>query len=501
MPISRVPLPVRHHFTTLTLCLSAALAPSALAQTKRHHGTTSLGELIAAACAKNPVRSLGSVFGRVFPAATWNANDEQLTALAEAMRESRGKPATLRSDMPAGIIFLGQFIDHDITLDAMSRLGEAAEPSMIRNLRSPRLDLDSVYRDGPEVSPYLYDTERWGYLLVGNDQNSRDLPRNAQGVALIGDPRNDENGLVSQLHLLFLRFHNAIYEEVQLGRLDDGLHPDEDDFERARRLTRWHYQWIVAHEFLPAIVDAKVLSEAKQDAKRHAEVGHVDATIGGNEPAPRRPHWCTVEVPVEFSAAAYRFGHSQVRGRYKLNDASGIVDLFAPPTAALSSFAAIPTEHVVDWSLFFSVNGSRPQTAQLIDTFLADELFGLPFARGPESSLPFRNLVRGTHTFRLPSGEAVAAALGVKQIPLHKKVRDAGLTETPLWFYVLAEAEHHEGKLGPVGGTIVTFVLMSMLHRDPESYVHAGSEWTPALGTDGTFTMGDMAAFVEASGQ
>src|SRR5690606_30153596 len=136
-------------------------------------------------------------------------------------------------------------IDHDITLDVMSRLGEVSDPSELTNLRTPRLDLDSVYLSGREGTPYFYDAD--GRLLTDADTDFRRLNNGAADVALIGDPRNDENGLIAQLHLLFQRFHNKV------------LAHEGNDFERARRLVTWHYQWIVRNEFLPAICDADAI--------------------------------------------------------------------------------------------------------------------------------------------------------------------------------------------------------------------------------------------------
>ena len=59
--------------------------------------------------------------------------------------------------------------------------------------------------------------------------------------AIIGDPRNDENVIVSRLQGLFLRLHNRF--ATQLG-----------DFAAAQTAVRWHYQWVVLNDYLPAIV-------------------------------------------------------------------------------------------------------------------------------------------------------------------------------------------------------------------------------------------------------
>lgn len=501
-----------------------------LAQHNPSHGVASqsMFDLIGLACAAAPDSAEFRTFGRMFVIAPPPRVPESvLVQVAEAMRESRapvdgdGHPTVpLASDsVAAGFIFLGQFVDHDLTFDVLSQLGEEADPSRIANFRTPRLDLDSVYLAGPNASPFLYEHGRFGFLRTGNAQNPDDLPRNEEGVALIGDPRNDENGIVSQLHLAFLRFHNAVLSDVARGRIHEGRRAGENDFEFARRLVRWHYQWLIRHEFLPAVVDAAVLAEAEQALQSpHANVCN-GAPI----------------MLVEFAVAAYRFGHSQVRGRYRIAPGRDGVDLFAPPADALTSFAPLPMANRVDLSLFFAVDGSRPQMAQRIDTFLTDEVFELPFERDAKlQSLAFRNLHRGTNTFRLPTGEQVLAALDSTATPLppHPAIDAAGLSgKTPLWFYCLQEAEQNGGKLGKVGGTIVAVTILRILYTDPTSYLYrplpveaagqgpvratpgaaqrsvpaaVATDWRPVLGRPGPgvaapgFTIADLLRCAEA---
>lgn len=468
---------------------------------QHHHGFSDFMKLAKQAC--EPGCKLQDFFGRLLSEGEQPTDSqiEQLGMLAASMDEGVPNPEDDAPDVPVGFVFLGQFIDHDITLDTVSSLSRASKPTDVENLRTPRLELDSVYRDGPEGSPYLYDQEQDGYLLTGNDRktkifgipinlggNSNDLPRNNQGTALIGDPRNDENGLISQFHLLFLRFHNSVLEKVENGVIQDDIGSEESHFEKARRIVRWHYQWIIRNEFLPKVVDSGVLQAA--------EAG----VFGDGKLA---PPWTKDHVPlisVEFSVAAYRFGHSQVRSRYSVNPYRRNVDLFRPPTSGLTSFEPVPFQNIVDWSFFFERGTREPQPARKIDTLMATELFSLPFVdnaaevRRGENSLAFRNLVRGSRTFSLISGEDAATELGVEPIPLNQKVKDAGLEKTPLWFYCLAEAERHSGKLGEVGGQIVAVTLLKLLKEDKESYVNASSEWTPTLSSSGEF---DMAQLVE----
>jgi hypothetical protein len=410
------------------------------------------------------------------------------------------------SEVPLGFVFFGQFVDHDLTLDASSHLGELADPEGITNLRSPAFDLDSVYGDGPEGSPELYDQERgFGYLLTSGD--GRDLARNRQGRAIIGDPRNDENTLVSQLHLMFLHTHNAVLRMIQATNVDAlwGRDPVAEpatelgDFEFARRMVRWHYQWAAVNDWLPRIVDDKVLEAA------HAITGVPQGTVSPPAVPVVSPEFsaaqaffdgfnvvdccgdpvCRPLMPVEFSAAAFRFAHSQVRSRYDLNNDRLDVPLFAPRPPALAAFDTVDDVDLVDWSRFFEIDPTVvPQPARDIDTWMSAQVFQLPFA--PDApNLAFRNLVRGTLTFDLPTFGQVAAQLGVPAVlgPVASgKLASVGLADkdAPLWFGVLGEAEGLGGRLGPVGGLIVAVSLFRMLDCDEESYVHAPG-WQPVL--------------------
>ncbi|MEZ4427148.1 MAG: peroxidase family protein [Nannocystaceae bacterium] len=460
-------------------------------------------------------------FGRLLPvgpdhSAPGVIDDYQgrLKALADSMHEGfGGAPGSI----PVGFVFFGQFIDHDITLDAVTQLSDhGVDVEGIMNLRTPALDLDSLYRDGPEASPYLYDQRRApGYLLTGPD--CRDLPRNSQGRALIGDPRNDENAFVSQLHLQLLLFHNGIRRLIEHSNVDSvfGRRAGEDDFNFARRMTRWHYQWIVVNEYLPHIVSPAALDAA------HAITGVPKGTtlvppLAAASPFAKagkvlqQQSWvdccgarrCGVVIPVEFSGAAFRFAHSQVPGRLDIHDARLNIPRFVPSPPAPGAFN--PASSAVDWRRFFALQGSAPQLARPIDTFLDAQLFQLPFA-ADEPSLALRNLMRSTLTYRVASAEQASAVLGLP-LTLSQAGTDqlklAGLPGpygTPLWFYVLAEAAASGGKLGPIGGLLVAWTLLNMLRCDRSSYVHEATPWKPVMlvSSPGAFTMADLLHIAE----
>ncbi len=387
--------------------------------------------------------------------------------------------------IPAGFTFLGQFIDHDLTFDPTSSLERQADPESIENFRTPAFELDNVYGAGPAASPFLYDStpENRGKLLIDADR-PHDLARNSQGTALLGDPRNDENLIVSQLHLAFVKFHNTVIDQLKA----QGVNPGQL-FDEAQKLVRWHYQWIVLHEFLPLLVGKEMAETVLRRGRRFYSCRWR-----------REPY-----IPVEFSVAAYRFGHSQVRGGYRINKDFAAAIFVAPGATGndLSSGKPLPPERVMDWRNFFNLDAAvTPQLSQRIDTTISRPLFQLPFippnmASNP-ASLAQRNLLRHL-TFRLPSGQAVARKMGIAPLSAADLADvaavGAGLERsTPLWFYVLREADKRaDGQsLGPVGGRIVSEVFVGLMAADQLSFLSQEPGWKPTLGTGADFKIADL---------
>lgn len=456
-------------------------------------------ELVDKGHGKNAPRGLKRVtrsslhegrFGRLFRRAPEapELSDSQLSKLAEKMREPSGGGAKLDNPkIPAAYTYFGQFVDHDITFDPVSVLQRQNDPDALTDFRSPRFDLDCVYGAGPADQPYLYDQPERLRLLIDpkNKKGEPDLQRNAQGVALIGDPRNDENIIVSQLQLAFLRFHNKVAERVA----KDKSVPAGRRFEETQKLVRWHYQWVILEDFLPRIVGKATL---KDRVKRKGKGVEID--LRWFEPKN------TPFMPVEFSVAAYRYGHSQVRGRYDLNQTVQNVPIFISGEKVgelddLRGFRPLPGFWTIDWSFFLDVPGQskKPQLSKKIDAKLTGGLFDLPGFPDSESSLAFRNLKRG-QALGLPSGQKVAEEMDLK--PLTGKKLGAP-AETPLWFYILKEAELGGGQqLGPVGGGIVAEVLLGLLKGDKHSFVNKKPGWRPTLGPKaGKFTLADLVKF------
>lgn len=393
--------------------------------------------------------------------------------------------------LSAGMTFLGQFLDHDITFDPTSSLERQVDPEAIENFRSPLLELDSVYGAGPLAAPHLYDQSESGAgikLLVeeipgaaatsANRFARFDVPRNSQKTAIIADPRNDENLIVSQLHTAMLRFHNAVVDHVRAQKESTQT---SEVFAEAQRLVRWHYQWIILREFLPKIVGYALVDDVLTNGRKFY--------TWRNAPF----------IPVEFAVAAYRFGHSQVRPSYRAN--------FGPVPADIDQqvFKLIFNDKLadsddpndlrggkrapsrfIDWQTFFDFGDWRVRRNKKIDTKLSSVLFDLPgFPQGDVQSLAQRNLLRAL-TFSLPSGQSVARAMRLQPLDAAHllDLQSFGLqNRTPLWFYVLREAEvQHEGKhLGDVGGRIVTEVFIGLLKGDPKSFLAQDPNWTPTL--------------------
>ncbi|OAE98016.1 heme peroxidase [Bradyrhizobium centrolobii] len=484
----------------------------------------------------------GRMFGNLTPA-KFGPNDADnianLSALADNMvgdfDAPKNGPDAEESGIPALYTYFGQFIDHDITFDPVSSLTKQQDPDGLVDFRTPALDLDNLYGRGPGDQPYMYDNS--GKFLLGETltgagvSNANDLPR-FKGRALIGDPRNDENSIVSQLQGLMLRFHNRMLDD------NPGL-----SFQDVQQRVRFHYQYVVLNDFLPRIVHASVLDDLKT-AGRY-DRGKI-----------KYYHWKTWPfMPVEFSVAAYRLGHSMIRPGYRLNDADNMLlqifpDPNNPDTNALTGFRAMGPGRAIDWGRFIDIdtrpygvedddtnsdNKRRLQFAYRLDTSLVDPLRKLPpeVASDPPS-LALRNLERGWR-LGLPSGQAVARAMhltpltdeqiiigravdhpeeGDPQVPIASIANGVFKGNCPLWAYILAEARQFQAavtipatgapgpintpQLGPVGGRIVAEVFLGMMFGDNSSVLSLDPHWAPVTGM--SFALKDLVAYALGQG-
>lgn len=497
------------------------------------------------------------VFVRLFDKGAEN-DASALKTLADQMIGNTGDDASNEPDgeenlvVPAGYTYFGQFVDHDLTFDTTSSLTDPSDGPT--NLRTPRLDLDCVYGSGPDDQPYLYATAdgegvfKGVSLLLGeplpDSPNRHDLLRVGTGPgarAVIGDPRNDENSIVCNIQAAMIQFHNAVVAWV--AERDDRPR-GKTLFANARKLVRWTYQKIVVDDYLQRVIEPATY---KAFRTRLDEQGEKAFVMYRSEMRDR--------MPLEFAGAAYRFGHSMVRTGYKLNEAHQPQKIFTPGAGedSLMGFGRLPANHWVEWKRFFPIDNQFPaegkgpgqntnnaadrlQWAYRIDASLVDPLKVLPMAIGEGKSLADLNLRRG-NIFGLPSGQTVADRLG--QSPLDDKylvVRSTNETPygyvpipaslkkaTPLWYYVLAEAQRDLvdlwltknggkpgdqvlddddllmglagtdgerkgpapiGQLGPVGGMLLMETFFGLLLADGESFLRIGAKADMELSED-----------------
>jgi len=435
--------------------------------------------------------------------------DDLLEGLARTMVEDQTIPdddnLNTSSRLFAGFTFIGQFIDHDITFDNTPLDQQQADPNATVNFRTPRYDLDSVYGRGPVKEPQFYDPadpDRAKLLVRRNVNGVEDVPRDGNR-AIIPEPRNDENLIIVQLHKAVAKFHNQIVDYARAQGMRS-----EWVFETARRLTRWHYQWAVIHDFLPRFVGDGLVGTN----------GTVYKEVTGKSPVINLSYYQPTNrdgrpfMPVEFAVAAYRFGHSIIRPFYVIND-SGKVDVFGPDGEFnLNGGRPIPKNLVMEWKNILPVDPSFPaRKPRKIDTKLSLPLTKLPGSvvppPDPTTHLAVRNTLRGKHV-GLPSGQQVAKAMRVNVLSnatlgLSNDPGWAG--EAPLWYYILKEAElppYNAERLGPVGGRIMAEVLVGLLQRDPNSYLYLDPNWKPTAPiapTTGQFTFVDLLRYAGAT--
>ena len=455
---------------------------------------------------------LSSRFGRMFHAdletADWS--DWDLRRLAIRMIEG-GQQNADNCRIPAAYTYFGQFVDHDLTLDLVSSFERAIDLPSKRNFRTAALELDSVYALGPVGSPHFYEGRDRGLLRLGMVKEPLrspgelpdlmfDLPRFDDHVAVIADPRNDENVFVNQLHVALCRLHNRFYRALRAGRDEAAA------FTEAQTRTRLHYQHVILHDYLPRIVGRSVIHGIVDRGRRIYDPDDVAREAF---------------IPVEFSAAAFRLGHAMVREQYLINrypdtDAALLPAAGARPQPidilAAQDLGALPYQEglqlsrisliggpirqrdVVDWSLMLGASGQR---SRCIRPLLARPLAGLPARtlNGDDavSSLALRKLMRGRR-LGLPDGRAAAAYVASR---LQRDNREFLLEEpsiwpqnlsdefkgrtVPLWYYVLRESDvRHQGtRLGPLGARIVAETFVGILQKDVHSILTGNSSFKP----------------------
>jgi hypothetical protein len=460
----------------------------------------------------NPLQVPADRFGRMFPdlPSFVAANERNRAALIDIGRpggildandDLAAGPAALVLDPAqsannpnntthtAGVTFFGQFLDHDLTFDTTSPLGVPTPPETSPNARTPALDLDSLYGGGPIADPELYQPDRLR-LRIESGGLFEDLPRMGNGTAIIADPRNDENAIISGLQAAFIRFHNAVVQRLQ----DDGF--SGNVFLEARRIVTWHYQWIILHEFLPLLVGAPMVANILNNGRQFYHP----------EPGP-------AHIPIEFQIG-YRIGHSMIRPSYALNLSGNDGDpffgfIFDPAGQGQSDPVdlrgrARAPRRFVGWQIFFDFGDGNVRPNKRIDRALSTPLFQLPLQTLPDGSPPdslaIRNLLRHL-TWEVPAGQRIAQVMGNPMLHMQELAHYGVALEnqTPLWYYLLAEAQDLAGgfTLGPTGGRLVGEVFIGLLQLDPSSFLAVEPTWRPTLTSQvpGDFRMTDLLRF------
>ena len=444
-------------------------------------------------------------------------SEATLRKLADEMTEGGGGPG-----IPAGYTYLGHFIDHDLTMDRPNKMLRASlAPSDMVQGRSPSLDVDSLYGAGPnDPGSEKFHADDGLRLKMGKTDDNKpfDLPRDGKKV-LIPDHRNDENLAVGQTHLAFIRFHNRVIKELSSV-------PQAKRFAKARRAVVKHYQWMIRHDYLPRICEESVVDDVFTNGRKVFE--------------PSASTSLATTMPIEFSVAAFRLGHSMIRSEYEWNaifqDGGGTLDAlfsFSGTSGNLSENNRLPGIWPADWRRLFDFPAAghanlaappgRFNRAMRIDTRVVNPLNKLPLGalglkKKPkdklELNLAFRNLMRG-RMVKLATGQDMVGRLkdrGVTVNALTKQQivggnggadlssltaaqRNAVAANTPLWFYVLREAELNDGKLDGVGARIVAETFHRAIAGSKASIIrHKG--FVPHFAKDNqTFNMPDLLFF------
>jgi len=473
-------------------------------------------------------------FSRMGPDGEGHQLDDRTIEVLAADMAAAGGSGVEESHIPAGYTYLGQFIAHDLSFDrTIVTLGASFSPARLLQGASPALDLDSLYGAGPQdhLSADFYEHDGIHLKLGGTvpgigdgDKDGFDLPRGAgstaaeQRTAVIADPRNDDNLAVAQTHLAFIRFHNRVVDTLPPSV------PPALRFHRARELVTKHYQWMIRHDYLPRICAKPVLDDVFANGRKAFETDADPAALP--------------TMPIEFSVGTFRLGHSMVRGVYRWNRLRPAVTLrqlfqFSAKSGDLGGNDRLPSTMIADFRWLydlgeaaptgFTAGVAGPNLAQRIDTRLVDGLKRLPSGTfgGREvpsddrsRNLAFRNLTRAKMV-RLASGPQMADFLIGCGVPLTKLAReqildgsggawlrgfvsereDALVERTPLWYYILREAESNDGRLTGVGARIVAETFHRAMEGSAASIVRDPG-WRPTLGPDTmTFGMADLLLF------
>lgn len=410
----------------------------------------------------------------------------------------------------AGWTYFGQFLAHDLTL--RRELG----------ISCPRLNLDGLYGLGPRLSRYLYEVNqdldfsgvRFAldhYVNENTNESVDDVFRvGAEGnIPLMADVRNDDNFLLNQLHCAFLRFHNKMAEffHREYNEKGDAL------YVRTRRFVTWTYQWILVNEYLK-LITGDIVSDLI-NCQSYKILSRID-------PITRKPFFKQESILMpEFTVAALRMGHSQVRGFYTINPRDTL-NLYGDNREKpdLRGFQRHPKRGPVDWHSLFTfdqqaydqqeeveVSQSRP-----IDLMIASPLGCLPYPDlaafdrdlghiNIKRSIKYNMIIREQDLKILRDDLGISTLEHLDEIEkLYPEIPHwpewenckknlASLDGWPLWIFILVEArilgtktmemDHIKQTLGPLGAQIIAEQLIWVLQQDRHSYLYEFPAWEP----------------------
>ena len=370
-------------------------------------------------------------FSRVGPEGQGASSRALARKLANAMVTFDKQP---EGDVPAGYTYLGQFIDHDLTMDVTDvRLGEDVTAAELLQARSPSLDLDSLYGAGPSdpESAKFYEADglhlkTGDTVRVGPDREKvgHDLPRVGTGGAkqrrraLIPDKRNDENLIVAQTHLAMIHFHNRVRgPAARLDAAGTAVPPGAQAGDAA----------------LPVADPARLPAADRAEPTSSRTCSRTDASwwsLRRTRPT-CRPCRSSSRSPASVS------GTRMVRTAYDWNrrfpgEAGSLFYMFdfSALGGTLGGNAKLASNWIADWRRMYDFAGgghselvgpNGVNLANRIDTLLADPLKFLPASvfgereqdvdfEDPARNLAFRNLVRGS-MLKLASGQQMVERL------------------------------------------------------------------------------------------
>ena len=381
------------------------------------------------------------------------------------------------SILPSGFTFFAQFIVHDITHNSPNSL---LKRTYLKNKSSPFLDLDSVYGSISNKN-FMFEQGKFIYNC-----DLHDLPRNSLGTPIIPDKRNDENYILAQFHLLWLMFHNKLFDYLKNN--NKNLTNDEL-FTITRKEVTYHYQWIIMNDFLPRLIDNRLLDNIYNEGNK---IYNIDKE--------------NLYIPLEFTVATMRYGHFTIKEQYQICD-----ELYLNTPELLEYTKGKLPNKLINWTKFFKVvpDLPEPNPSKIINAQIQKDVnymiaTNYPEGLGTKKSLYLLDLKRSVQV-GLTSGQKIAKHIGLEPLTLEQlKKYDYNnilgkhnlLQDTPLLIYILKESEiiTNGTQLTGVGGRIVGEVIIGLIKKDENSYIN--NNWKPYLLEKEDFTIGDMINFI-----